>query len=330
MQEGYRQAVVTARIHARIRKVLAPWLQQVHPSYRESARNLIHYLAMRRNDLRELQGELARIGLSSLGRAESHVLASVDKVLGILHKLSDRPWQSRAPSEPVGSESSRRLLVQHTEETLGAAPKGRTVRIMVTLPPTPRWTSALCNSLLPLAWMLRASTVRMIALPNGNVWQPMCGAQQRHWDVQFEYSLIWRGQSCAPAISRRKRRCLNCDHSATVRAHGSTRSCRPSACRIRQPVRSAAANIGIDPLWLATLMEGDEIEFTDARGSKRLLLVTQRDEIGALAECKRTAYLVQDTLLTRKRKKRGADTTPLFDLPELPAPSTCGVATYYA
>ena len=64
-------------------------------------------------------------------------------------------------------------------------------------------------------------------------------------------------------------------------------------------------------------MDGDEIEFTDARGSKRLLLVTQRDEIGALAECKRTAYLVQDTLLTRKRKKRGADTTPLFDLPEL-------------
>ena len=46
MQEGYRQAVVTARIHTEYEK-MAPWLQQVHPSYRKSARNLIHYLAMR-------------------------------------------------------------------------------------------------------------------------------------------------------------------------------------------------------------------------------------------------------------------------------------------
>ena len=44
---------------------------------RDSARNLLHYLALRRRDLRTLQGELASRGLSSLGRAESQAMASV-------------------------------------------------------------------------------------------------------------------------------------------------------------------------------------------------------------------------------------------------------------
>ena len=74
-------------------------LDEVHANYRDSARNLLHYLALRRHDLRPLQFRLAALGLSSLGRAESHVLATVDAVLEVLHRLSDRVWQPPAPEE---------------------------------------------------------------------------------------------------------------------------------------------------------------------------------------------------------------------------------------
>lgn len=47
-------------------------LDAVHPAHRLSARNLVHYLTLRRLDMRELQAELAWVGLSSLGRTESH------------------------------------------------------------------------------------------------------------------------------------------------------------------------------------------------------------------------------------------------------------------
>ncbi|OYY79897.1 MAG: hypothetical protein B7Y33_04635, partial [Hydrogenophilales bacterium 16-62-9] len=70
-----------------------PGLARIHPSYQDSARNLLHYLVLRRRDLRPLQLRLAALGLSSLGRAESHVLATVDSVLGVLHRLAQRPWQ---------------------------------------------------------------------------------------------------------------------------------------------------------------------------------------------------------------------------------------------
>ena len=46
------------------------------------------YLAIRLRDLRSLQRRLAALELSSLRRAESHVLAMVDTILEVLHRLT--------------------------------------------------------------------------------------------------------------------------------------------------------------------------------------------------------------------------------------------------
>ena len=61
------------------------------------ARNLVHYLALRRFDLRALQSRLASLGLSSLGRCEAQVLPNVDVVLAALHRLSGRAWEFATP-----------------------------------------------------------------------------------------------------------------------------------------------------------------------------------------------------------------------------------------
>jgi hypothetical protein len=52
----------------------------LHEAHRRSARNLAHYLALRRHDIRPLQSQLALLGLSSLGRTESHALTAVQTV----------------------------------------------------------------------------------------------------------------------------------------------------------------------------------------------------------------------------------------------------------
>ena len=52
-----------------------PLLTRIREENRRSAINLLHYVALRRNDVRGLQERLAELGLSSLGRAEPHVLA---------------------------------------------------------------------------------------------------------------------------------------------------------------------------------------------------------------------------------------------------------------
>ncbi|WP_243028719.1 pyruvate kinase [Thermus albus] len=63
------------------------WLPHLkRPSFFEPARNLADFLALRQHDLYPLQRELARLGLSSLGRAESRVRENLDAVLATLSR----------------------------------------------------------------------------------------------------------------------------------------------------------------------------------------------------------------------------------------------------
>jgi pyruvate kinase len=66
----------------------ADLLKDIPPQHQRSARNLLCYLALRSRDLRPLQARLAAVGLSSLGRAESHVLAAVNAVSLVLQRLA--------------------------------------------------------------------------------------------------------------------------------------------------------------------------------------------------------------------------------------------------
>ncbi|HTT25563.1 MAG TPA: pyruvate kinase, partial [Thermoplasmata archaeon] len=101
---------------------------------RESARNLLHYLAFRRFDLRKEQSQLARMSLSSLGRSESHVLHNLD---GVLRWLED-PTGSRPPTDPLARglppDRARQILLANARDLLGPTRRGRGTRIMVTLP----------------------------------------------------------------------------------------------------------------------------------------------------------------------------------------------------
>ncbi|GIW33741.1 hypothetical protein [Meiothermus sp.] len=62
-----------------------PYLKR--PPFARSARNLADYLALRKHDLRPLQRELAWLGLSSLGRAESRVRENLEALLATLSRM---------------------------------------------------------------------------------------------------------------------------------------------------------------------------------------------------------------------------------------------------
>ncbi|WP_199243466.1 hypothetical protein [Hymenobacter sedentarius] len=122
----------------------------VSPVFRASAFNLLHYLALRRRDLRPLQSRLAVLGLSSLGRAEAHALASVEAVLAVLHELTQPGTPNLLlPSEDAPAfASGAGLLAQHSDAVLGPVPASRGVRIMVTLPSEAAADYALVRDLL--------------------------------------------------------------------------------------------------------------------------------------------------------------------------------------
>jgi pyruvate kinase len=106
----------------------------LHEDHRRSACNLVHYLALRQQDIRDLQTELANMGLSSLGRTEGHVLSAIETLSHVLSILLGREVESSLSTEaPVTMGEGSVLLDRNSEVLLGHQPSGRKVRIMVTM-----------------------------------------------------------------------------------------------------------------------------------------------------------------------------------------------------
>ena len=107
-------------------------LRGVHPDQYKCGLNLLHYLALRQHNVSELQGDLGTLGLSRLGRAEPHVLASVHAILHALRSLQGSETTLR--TSPVTIKQGRKIIRKRTNALFGKKLKGSTVRIMVTLP----------------------------------------------------------------------------------------------------------------------------------------------------------------------------------------------------
>ena len=103
-------------------------------SFKQSALNLAHYLALRRHDLRPLQQALVPLGVSSLGRCEAHVLPTLDAVLATLAAIAGISAESIPKRPPRRSfEVASENLGRQATAVLGPISGPRSVRIMVTL-----------------------------------------------------------------------------------------------------------------------------------------------------------------------------------------------------
>ncbi|WP_425050110.1 pyruvate kinase [Psychromarinibacter sp. S121] len=100
--------------------------------FRDSAGNLASYLALRARDLTLEQEALNALGLSSLGRSESNVMASVDAVIAALAALAGEG--AVAGGVCLGRRRARALIDRRRDAILGVGTPENTTRILVTLP----------------------------------------------------------------------------------------------------------------------------------------------------------------------------------------------------
>lgn len=77
-------------------------LDQVHPTQRANAINLMHYLALRSLDIRELQDALHEVGLSSMTSSESHVRG---QLLAIMQHLGAKKTSENIFTYSTGKKS---------------------------------------------------------------------------------------------------------------------------------------------------------------------------------------------------------------------------------
>lgn len=307
----------TMKAHER---ALAATIAQVDPTHRPSAQNLAHYLALRRFDMRRLQQRLSALGLSSLGRAETHVLASVDKVLGLLHSLAGLSWRALEDDEPVGARQGPARLLRHADALFGPPPAGRRVRIMVTLPSEAADDPTLIPDLVAggmdiarincahddaAAWQAMAAAVRSAALAANRpvrVLMDLGGPKLRTGPLDT-----------SPAVLK-----LKPQRDARGRVVAPARlGLRPAGSQTA--VAGADACVGVDAVWLAHLQPGMRLDCVDARAAVRHFTVVSGHAGGWLAETRQTIYLDHQTQLQPRLGQQNGAAATVTDLPAPPS-----------
>lgn len=135
--------------------------------YAQDAANLAAYIALRRADLRRLQEKLSVLGLSSLGRCEGHVMATLDAVEQALDAICGVcPTDAALINPGRANRRGDKRLKQNTQRLLGKEPKQRRARIMVTLPTVAAGDMRFVQT-MNAAWISHASTARMTMSPPG-------------------------------------------------------------------------------------------------------------------------------------------------------------------
>jgi pyruvate kinase len=282
---------------------------------RLSARNLLHYLALRRRDIRLLQWQLAKAGLSSLGRSESHALANVQTVLGVVHQLAGNDRAS-THDVPTLFDEGTALLDQHTQALFGPPPPHRDVRIMVTMPTEAAYDGRLVHDLVASGmdcmrinaahdddetWARMRQHLAEAKEKTGKhcrVLVDLAGPKLRTADVEAGPAVVrWRPQrdACGRVTKPARVWLTSVDHPATPPEAGST----------TLPVTGG---------WLTALEIGDTITLVDARDKKRALTVRARGDGGVWAESQQTAYVLPGTRLRVSSNDRHRD-TDVGDLP---------------
>lgn len=321
-----------ARNAVALRRRCAALIREVDPLFARSATNLLHYLGVRREDIRHTQEHLAELGLSSLGRAEAGVLGNIHAVIAALAGLRGKPAPKPWP-DAVTLRQGRALLHKHTSHLLGPPHAGRRTRVMVTMPTEAASDPRLARDLIaagmdcarinaahddPARWRAMIDHVRRAADHAArpcHVLMDLPGPKLRTGPVEP-----------GPRVVR-------------LRPH------RDELGRVERPARIYLAPAqpagAADPLHLPPLADavlplvgvapgrlkpGDRLRFRDARGKKRALLVAEPPDHpnnhqahvhGVWAQIEDTAYVTAGMELMLDAPRAASGKVRVGDLPAL-------------
>ncbi len=319
-----------ARVVAEQQSLLASWRDVLAAvSDTQDAANLAAYIAFRRQDLRDLQEQLSQLGLSSLGRCEGHVVATLDAVALALEALGGATVAE--PELLKAGRANRRgdkRLLKNTQALLGREPKQRRARIMVTLPTAAagemRFVRELIDHGMDIArincahddadtWRAMIANVRAAAAAAGReclIHMDLAGPKLRTGEMaetpgrlRLKPKRDERGDTRAPAYF-------------LFDASG-----EPGGPGLRGAIGLAGyPRLAVARDWLDRLRPGELVEATDARGKKRILNVLERmGESHVLACAAESVWLEQGCALKHlaaEGRPRAGRVGPLESTPE--------------
>ena len=270
--------------------------------WRRSAVNLLQYVELRKHDIRPLQESLANLGLSSLGRSEAHVMATLGAVLKALHQLADKPLRARfLQASQINFSEGAELIEAHSNALLGPPQQQRLVRIMVTMPAEAATDPRLVRDMVAAGMdCMRINC----AHDDENAWEAMIlNLRQAEKELGLHCRILM--DLAGPKLRTgpiKASPVIKCRPQRDERGRILTPSriwLYPDGNRGDRPV--AGAHLPLDPEFIKGLVPGDKLRITDTRGAKRWLTIKETGEHGCWAECTSTVYFASGLDLQLER-----------------------------
>ena len=241
--------------------------------------------------MRSLQERLAAVGLSSLGRMESHVFAHLNAIIDLLRCALGK--NSADKILPTSEATGAAQLESNTNNLFGKPPSHRRVRIMVTMPGEVADDYSLIKDMLvhgmdcarincahdtPEIWARMIEQINLARRETGRhcrILMDLGGPKLRTGEIaQGPAVLKWKPQRDMYG---------NVVAPARIWLH-------PEGDASPSPA-PADACLPVYGDWLAKVASSDIIELTDARGSLRTLQVVDQVGAGFWAESNQTTYV---------------------------------------
>lgn len=296
-------------------------LREIDPGHQASARNLLHYLSIRQQDIRALQEDLASLGLSSLGVLEPHALASLNAVIGILERLTGKPL-GNPPEAPVDFRTGPKRLRHHTRALLGADPRGRFVRIMVTMPSEAARDPGLVEALLGAGM----DVMRINCAHDGpEAWGAMV-ANLRRAERALGRSCRVQADLAGPKLRTGPIRSIGRVLRLAPRRDAFGRVLVPGRVWLKSdpggpaPGEVRVRSLTIEGAVIPKAAPGDRLLFTDTRGQAQELCLVESVGGAFLAEIDRTAYVEEGTAVALVRGAEHLADGRVSGVPEVVTP----------
>ena len=282
----------------------------VQPQHRSSARNLVHYVAIRQHDLRPLQISLSAYGLSSLGRTESEVLSWLLTVIETVAAM----LEGRHRHDIWGAlDSGDLVLERNTMATLGDVHSSadRDTRIMVTMPSEAADDDALVRRMGAAGMDLARINC---AHDDETAWSRMVNSvRELPGDVLVAMDLGGPKLRTGPLESGPK--------VVKVKPTRNDQGVVTEPARVRFVLEGEGVEAGTTEIEtvipvhgkLSDLRVGDQLKMRDARGRRRKLQVVAANETDVVVTFDRTVYFE-----TGQQIQPGAlDAITVGELPEV-------------
>lgn len=294
---------LSAAIHAEAQKILAEYAQRSQDfQITSSSYNLAHYLALRRHDLRQLQEDLAEAGVSSLGRCEAHVMATLDQVISTLQFGHLNPQQPSTAKNGYPSYKEGRALLEHNSTRLfGPKPDSRNTRIMVTLPTEAAYDKQLINDLV--AKGMNCARINC-AHDDYEIWRAMIDK------VIMARETMGKDCTILMDLAGQKIRTKMVPNEASrikLKANHNGNTVEPAVVLFTSEAVAAppgnAVCLAIPAAVHSRLQVGDRLVFDDARGKRRHFdMVSQSEDGNWLGACGQNAVIDGDTVIELRRR----------------------------